>query len=155
MKINYEPIGVIHSPFKSKEDIEPERHTKPPGFDPIQGELELFSEYEEGLQDIEGFSHLIVIFAFHKSEERKLYAHPPFDHHKRGVFSTRSPNRPNAIGMTVVKLLKRRENILNVAGIDMLDETPILDIKPYTPRELKVEAKFGWLTPYVDSNLDA
>ena len=152
MKINYKSIGVIHSPFKKKEDIKRERNKKPDGFDPVQGKLEIFREFAEGLQDIDGFSHLIVIFAFHKSEEGKLYAHPPFHDKVRGVFSTRSPNRPNPVGMTVVRLLDRQENVLKVAGVDMIDETPILDIKPYTPRDLKANAKFGWLTPYLDSD---
>lgn len=149
MDISLKPIGIIHSPFKHKEDIEPGRNKRPNGFDPVQGELELFPAYTEGLQDIDGFSHLIVIFAFHKAEEGKLYARPPHDSKIRGVFATRSPNRPNPIGMTVLKLLSRQKNTLRVTGVDMVDETPILDIKPYTPRELKAEAKFGWLTPYL------
>jgi tRNA-Thr(GGU) m(6)t(6)A37 methyltransferase TsaA len=154
MDISLKPIGIIHSPFKHKEDIDPERNKRPNGFDPIQGELEIHKEFAAGLQDIDGFSHLIVIFVFHKSEAGKLCAQPPFGDRERGIFATRSPHRPNPVGMTVVKLLSRQENILRVAGVDMLDETPILDIKPYTPRELKAEAKFGWLAPYLDSNLD-
>jgi tRNA-Thr(GGU) m(6)t(6)A37 methyltransferase TsaA len=145
MNIKYKPIGIIHSPFKNKEDIKQERHRKPDGFDPIIGELEIYKDYVEGLQDIDGFSHLIVIFNFHRSEKGKLFAHPPFDNQERGVFATRSPSRPNPIGMTVVKLLARHENILKVAGIDMIDNTPILDIKPYTPRDVKTDVKFGWL----------
>ena len=111
--------------------------------------LELFKEFEEGLQDIDGFSHIILIFAFHKSESRSLYAHPPFDDKKRGVFSTRSPNRPNPIGITVLKLLGRQGHVLKVSGTDMIEGTPILDIKPYTPREQKPEARFGWLEQWI------
>lgn len=152
MAIKFKPIGIIRSPFRDKQDIEPERNTRPDGFDPIPGELEVYGEFADGLQDIDGFSHLIVIFVFHKSEEGKLCAHPPFGDRERGIFATRSPHRPNPVGMTVVKLLERHANILKVAGVDMIDKTPILDIKPYTPRDLKADAIFGWLTPYLVSS---
>jgi tRNA-Thr(GGU) m(6)t(6)A37 methyltransferase TsaA len=149
MKLIFKPIGIVHSPFKTKEDIKKSRCIDPRGFDNVQGELELSKEFEEGLQDIDGFSHIILIFAFHKSEESKLCAHPPFDDKRRGVFSTRSPNRPNPIGVTVLKLLRRQGRVLKVSGVDMIEGTPILDIKPYTPREQKPDARFGWLEQWI------
>jgi len=148
MDITFRPIGTVHSPFLKKEDIKKSRNIDPDGFKDIEGELEIFEEFSEGLQDIDGFSHIILIFAFHKSEEKKLHAHPPFDGRRRGVFSTRSPNRPNPIGFSVLRLIERRNNILHVLGVDMLEGTPILDIKPYTPRDQKTDARFGWLEKF-------
>jgi len=145
MEILFKPIGVVHSPFKNKQDIPQTKFRGPGAFDKIKGELEIFSEFKAGLKDIEGFSYLILIFNFHKSERGKLFAHPPFDNQQRGVFATRSPNRPNAIGMTIVKLLGKKDNILQVAGIDIIENTPILDIKPYITRDQKHDASFGWL----------
>lgn len=145
MEIKLKSIGVVHSPFKKKEDIEPEKYAYPRGFDSIQGELEIFKEFENGLKDIEGFSHLIVIFSFHKSEGFRLHTKPLLEDTLRGVFSTRSPHRPNRIGMTVVNVRERRGNILKVSGLDMIEGTPILDIKPYTSRDQKSSIKLGWL----------
>jgi len=145
MELKYKPIGVVHSPFKRAEDIQTRKHANADGFDPVQGELEIFKEFEDGLKDTEGFSHLIVLFAFHKSEGYRLHTKPFLDQTLRGVFSTRSPHRPNPIGLTIVKVMERRENILKVSGVDMIDGTPILDIKPYTPRDQKSSLKLGWL----------
>ena len=145
MEIKLKPIGIIHSPFKKKKDIESKKYADPKGFDSIQGELEIFKEYEDGLKDIEGFSHLIVLFAFHKSEGYRLHTKPLLDNKLRGVFSTRHPNRPNPIGMTVVNVIERKGNLLKVSGIDMIEGTPILDIKPYTSRDQKSPIKLGWL----------
>jgi len=122
------PIGVIHSPFTEKE------HT------PIQaarsqaaGQVEVFPEYVEGLQDIEGLSHIFLLYVFHCSEGYTLKVKPFLDDSLHGLFSTRYPYRPNPIGLSVVHLVARRENVLNVEGIDVLDGTPLLDIKPYVP----------------------
>ncbi len=139
MKI--EPIGIIHSPFKSKEDT------------PIQpfkskaiGKVEVFKRYQNGLQDIEDFSHLILVYRFHKSRGFKLLVIPFLDDELRGLFATRAPRRPNQIGISVVRLLKRKNNILTVKGIDALDNTPLLDIKPYVPEfAAKTKVKIGWL----------
>ena len=149
MEIIFKPIGTVHSPFQEKEDVKKFRCVDPKGFGSIQGELEIFGEFAEGLQDLDGFSHIILIFAFHKSTEKKLYAHPPYDNKRRGVFSTRSPNRPNPIGFTVLRFIKRDKNKLQVQGVDMIEGTPILDIKPYTPRDQKPEARFGWLEEWL------
>ncbi len=148
MTYTFSPIGSIHSPFKSKQDIQSNRNKRPDGYAEIKGQIEIHDPYAAGLQDIEGFSHLFVIFAFHQSEEGGLIAHPPFDHKPRGVFSTRSPHRPNAIGLTVVRFHGREGPLLHVSGLDMLDGTPVLDIKPYTPRDQKSEARFGWLEEF-------
>ncbi len=145
MDIKLRPIGLVHSPFKQKTDIQQGKYRGPEGFDSIQGELEIFPEFAPGLDSTEGFSHLIVLFAFHRSGEGKLSVLPPFETREKGVFATRSPHRPNPLGMTVLRLLQRRGNILEVAGVDMIEGTPILDIKPYTRRDRKPDARFGWL----------
>jgi len=145
MDMNLKPIGSVRSPFKQKADIQQEEYWNPEGFDDVRGELEILPEFAPGLDSTEGFSHLIVLFAFHESGEGKLHARPPCETRERGVFATRSPHRPNPLGLTVLRLLQRRGNILEVAGVDMIDGTPILDIKPYTPRDLKPDARFGWL----------
>lgn len=145
MEIKLKPIGIIHSPFKKKEDVESKKYADSRGFDSIHGELEIFKEYEEGLKDVEGFSHLVVLFAFHKSEGYKLHTKPLLGGILRGVFATRSPNRPNPIGMTVVKVLERNRNRLKVSGVDMIEGTPILDIKPFTSRDQKSPIELGWL----------
>jgi len=144
-KFNFEPIGIFHSPFKSREDIPQKKCYDPRGFEDVHGEVEVFKNFEPGLDDIDGFSHLFLVFVFHKSLEKNLYAHPPFDGKRRGIFATRSPHRPNPIGITVVKLEGREGNILKVSGLDMFEGTPVLDIKPYTPRDKKENATFGWL----------
>jgi len=145
MEFKLKPIGIVHSPFKKKEDIDSKKYADSGGFDPIHGELEIFKEFEDGLKDIEGFSHLVVLFVFHESEGYRLHTKPLLDDALRGVFSTRSPNRPNPIGMTVVKVIERKGNSLKVSGIDMVEGTPILDIKPYTSRDQKSPIKLGWL----------
>jgi tRNA-Thr(GGU) m(6)t(6)A37 methyltransferase TsaA len=151
MEIKLKPIGIAHSPFKKKEDIESKKYADSRGFDSVQGELEIFKEYEEGLKDTEGFSHLVIIFAFHKSEGYKLHTKPLLEHTLRGIFSTRSPNRPNPLGMTVVNVIERKGNRLKVSGIDMMEGTPILDIKPYTSRDQKSPIKLGWLKKRMNS----
>lgn len=139
MKIK--PIGIIHSPFKNKKET------------PIQpfkskaiGKVEVYKKYEKGLRDIEGFSHLILVYRFHKSRGFKLLVKPFLDNELRGLFATRAPRRPNQIGISVVRLLNIKNNILTVRGIDALDNTPLLDIKPYVPEfAAKTRVKVGWL----------
>jgi len=139
MKI--EPIGVIHTPFRNNEET------------PVQssrsrtlGTIEIYKEYEAGLRDIDGFSHIMVIFRFHRSRGYSLTLKPFRDDRHRGVFATRAPRRPNQLGMSIVKLLKRRRNILTVECVDMLDGTPVLDLKPYIPdRRLEHGVRIGWL----------
>lgn len=110
------------------------------------GEVEVFKEYEEGLKDIEGFSHIILLYVFHKSQGYSLLVKPFLDSAQHGVFATRHPNRPNPIGISVLRLLKRRENILQVKGIDVLDGTPLIDMKPYVSNFDQItDVKIGWL----------
>ena len=144
-EIKLRPIGVVHSPFRVREDVNPRSNFRPNGFRDVHGELEIDPAYAAGLKDIGGLSHLIVIFAFHKSGPGHLTVRPPFEKRKRGVFSTRSPHRPNPIGMTVVRLTGRRGNVLKVSWLDMLEGTPILDIKPYTSRDSKRGVRRGWM----------
>lgn len=135
------PIGVIHSPFKDKK----EAPTNPSESKAV-GKIEVFKKYKDGLYDIEGFSHLILIFKFHKSRGYRLKVKPFLDDKLRGLFATRYPRRPNQIGLTVVKLLKRRGNVLFVKGIDIIDGAPLLDIKPYVPEfGPRKNVKIGWL----------
>jgi tRNA-Thr(GGU) m(6)t(6)A37 methyltransferase TsaA len=146
MVIMLKPIGRIRSPFKTKEDIEPKKYATKQGFEKIEGELEIEDEFAPGLTDIDGFSHIFVIFGFHKSEGFKLKTIPLLDDTPRGVFATRSPHRPNPIGLTVLKVVEKKGNIIRVSGMDMIEGTPILDIKPYTPRDQKEDIRIGWLT---------
>lgn len=136
-----EPIGHVRSPYSSTREI-------PKGFGAkhdAEGVLEILPEFEPGLLDIEGFSHLFVIWAFHRSEGFELQGTPPIADRPHGVFSTRSPRRPNPIGLTVVELLSRDGAWLRVRGVDMLDGTPILDIKPYLSSIPQEKLRRGWM----------
>ena len=136
-----EPIGIIHTPFKHKNDtpVQSSRSS-------VIGRIEVFKKYEEGLCDIDGFSHIVLIFRFHKSRGYRLKLKPFLDNNLRGVFTTRAPRRPNQLGVSIVKLLKRRRNMLTVEGVDMLNGTPLLDIKPYIPTsDPKRGVRIGWL----------
>jgi tRNA-Thr(GGU) m(6)t(6)A37 methyltransferase TsaA len=135
------PIGVVRSPFEDTADI-----PKGPGAKHrAEGTLELRPELEDGLRDIEGFSHLYVIWTFHRSEGFDLLARTPLDGHAHGVFASRSPRRPNPIGLTVVELLRRDGPRLHVRGVDMLDGTPILDLKPYLSSVPAEALRRGWI----------
>ena len=144
------PIGLVRSPFKRAEDIPRERNIDPRGFDDVEGTIEIFPEYEAGLKDIDGFSHLIVIFGLHQAGPRPagsgLLVLPPLQTELRGVFATRSPHRPNPIGLTIVRLRGRSGCVLRVSGLDMVEGTPVLDIKPYTRKDRKSRIKTGWIT---------
>ncbi|PYV87578.1 MAG: tRNA (N6-threonylcarbamoyladenosine(37)-N6)-methyltransferase TrmO, partial [Acidobacteria bacterium] len=110
-----------------------------------EGALKILPEFAPGLTDIEGFSHLIVLWEFDRSEGFDLVAHPPSDNRTHGVFATRSPFRPNPIALTTVELLRREGAVLHVRGVDMLDGTPILDIKPYLSSIPEEKLRRGWL----------
>lgn len=139
--IELKPIGVAHSPYKTPEETPCQGR----GLIPIS-EIEIFSEYEEGLKDIEGFSHLIILYCFHQCETRSLHFTMPQDRTPHGIFTTRLPNRPNPLGLSVVTLVKRKGNVLRVREMDVSDNTPILDIKPYVPGiDERRDVKIGWL----------
>lgn len=135
------PVGFVRSPYFSTAQV-------PKGFGAqheAEGTIEILPEYELGLTDIEGFSHLYVIWVFDRSEACELLGTPPTDTTPHGVFATRSPRRPNPIGLTVVRLIGRNGPNLQVAGLDMLDGTPILDIKPYLSSIPEANLRRGWL----------
>lgn len=134
-------IGSVRSPYKETREI-----PKGPGAKhDAEGVLEILPEFEAGLTDIEGFSHLFVMWVFDRSEGFELLGTPPIDDRPHGVFATRSPRRPNPIGLTVVELLRREGTRLYVRGVDMLDGTPILDIKPYLSSVAPEGLRRGWL----------
>jgi tRNA-Thr(GGU) m(6)t(6)A37 methyltransferase TsaA len=139
--LTVKPIGRVRSPYQESKEIPKGLGTK----HNAEGVLELDPEFEVGLTDIEGFSHLFVIWAFHRSDGFELLGTPPFDDRPHGVFATRSPRRPNPIGLTVVELLSREGSQLRVRGVDMLDDTPILDIKPYLSSVPAEELRRGWI----------
>jgi tRNA (adenine37-N6)-methyltransferase len=135
------PIGFVSTPYKQTGDV-------PKGLGAIHdadGVITILPDYELGLTDIEGFSHLFVIWEFDRSQPFELLGTPPSDNRKHGVFATRSPRRPNPIGLTVVELLRRDKADLHVRGVDMLDGTPILDIKPYLSTVAATSLRRGWL----------
>ncbi len=126
----FRTIGVVHSPFAEPADIPRDWNCRRGAFDGIAGELEIFPEHAEGLDKLEPGASLIVLFVFHKAGYSHLTVTPPGETEPRGVFASRSPHRPNPIGMTVVRLSAREGNVLKVTGLDMIEGTPILDIKP-------------------------
>ena len=141
MKIELKQIGIIHSPFKTKEET------------PIQpfksesiGRVEVFKDFEEGLEGIEQFSHVILVYYFHKIKDEQLKVKPYLQNKIHGVYATRHPHRPNHLGISVVDLVKREKNVLIVKHIDMLDGSPLIDIKPYVSAFDKREnVRNGWL----------
>ena len=145
--VSYKPIGVIHTPFKEAVGI-PRQAV---GARDVKGRVEVFEEYCEGLSDIEGFSHIVLVFHLHMVRGARLKAHPPWDGREHGVFATRSPYRPNAIGVSVVCLDGVDGNILEISGVDMADGSPVLDIKPYVPELNPSEGvRIGWLSGNVE-----
>ena len=140
--IVYQPIGIVHSPFKGIENV-PIQPTAAAG---IRGMVELFADFAAGLKDLEGFSHIILLYHFHRVTQIRLSVIPFLDREPRGVFATRAPSRPNPIGLSIVRLLYVEGNVLHIENVDILDGTPLLDIKPYVPAfdHHKVE-RFGWL----------
>ena len=136
-----QPIGYVKSPYRDAQEVPRGLGTQ----HSAEGVLEIKPEFELGLTDIEGFSHLFVIWAFDRSEGFELVGMPPSDNRPHGVFATRSPKGPNPIGLTVVELLRREGSRLHVRGVDMLDRTPILDIKPYLSNVSPEHLRRGWL----------
>ena len=141
MEITYRSIGVIRTPYTRMEDTPIQGCFAPRGC----GRIELFPEYTAGLQNIAGFSHLILLYHFHQAHGFRLLTKPFLDKEEKGIFSIRHFARPNSIGFSVVKLLKVDGNVLEIGELDMLDGTPLLDIKPYVPQfDIKEDVKDGW-----------
>jgi len=137
----FRPIGYVRSSYTDTRQVPKglgATHT-------MEGCLDVLPEFERGLQDIEGYSHLMILWVFHKAESCELVGKAPTDDRPHGVFSTRSPRRPNPIGLTVVELVQREGSSLRLRGIDMLDGTPVLDIKPYTSSIPMEKLRRGWL----------
>lgn len=138
----FQPIGLIHSPFTRADQtpIQPCRSS-------AVGQVHLFPEFEPGLRDLDGFSQIILLYFFHQAEPGyELMVQPLLDQEPRGLFATRFPRRPNPIGLSVVRLIRREDRVLHVDGIDVLDGTPLLDIKPYVPPfDAFPDATMGWL----------
>lgn len=142
MKIEYQPIGVIHSPFKKIEGMP----IQPAGAAGVMGTIEVFETYRTGLKDLDGFSHILLLYHFHRVQGFSLYVVPFMDSKARGLFSTRAPRRPNPIGLSVVRLHGIEEGVLHIENVDVLDGTPLLDIKPYVPEfDPRGEVRTGWL----------
>ncbi|NQT68151.1 MAG: tRNA (N6-threonylcarbamoyladenosine(37)-N6)-methyltransferase TrmO [Desulfobacteraceae bacterium] len=140
--ITYRPIGNIRTPFKKQEGMP----IQPSGAKGVRGTIKLNKDYIGGQKDLEGFSHIILIYHFHLSQGYSMHVTPFLDDQPRGVFATRAPRRPNAVGLSVVKLNGVEEDILEIENVDMIDGTPLLDIKPYVPEfDAQTEVKTGWL----------
>lgn len=148
MELVLKPLGIIHSPFKTVENMP----IQPLAGREYEAQIEIYSEFLEGLADLEGFSHIYIIFHLNKVENYRLKVVPFLDTVERGVFSTRSPARPNPLGLSLVELISVNGNILDIRGVDMLDGSPVIDIKPYVPdfdRHNKVRR--GWLEGKTES----
>lgn len=145
--IVFHPIGLIHTPFKQPEGMP----IQPSGARETAGRVVVEAVFADGLDDLEGFSHIILIYLFHRSKGFDLKVTPFLDKQPRGLFATRAPRRPNPIGLSVVRLIRREGNQLHVDHIDVLDGTPLLDIKPFVPGfDAPSEATIGWLQGKID-----
>ena len=139
LKMKLTSIGTIHSAYKDRKECPPQ------GREEICW-IEVFEEYKEGLKDVDGFSHLILLYWLDSTKDYSLLVKTPWDSVPHGVFATRSPNRPNALGFSVVELIERNENRLKVKGLDALEGTPLIDIKPYLPEiDSKTNVRVGWV----------
>jgi len=141
MVVVFDPVGVIHTPYKKPAEMPFQGALAPE----TEGRVVVYPRFSEGLKDIEGFSHLILIYYFHMVDNYTLISRPYNNNKPRGIFSIRGPRRPNPIGMTVVRLKRREDSVLYISGVDMVDNTPLLDIKPYFPDIDSHEAEHtGW-----------
>ena len=142
MRIEYQSIGVVHSPFATIEGM-PIQPSRARG---TRGTVEVSPDYEAALKDLDGFSHIILLYHFHKVEGHQLKVVPFLDVKERGLFATRAPRRPNPIGLSVVRLERIQGNQLSILDVDVLDGTPLLDIKPYVPEfDERKDVRIGWL----------
>lgn len=142
-KITYRQIGVIHSPFSDVKAMP----IQPVGAKGIKGSVVVNPEFEQGLSDLDGFSHIILLYHFHLSKGYSLRVVPFLDHEERGVFATRAPRRPNPVGLSIVHLLSVENNVLSIEDVDVVDGTPLIDIKPFVPFfDHREGASSGWVT---------
>jgi len=140
--MNLTPIGTLHTPFRQIADMP----VQPSGARGVAGSIELDASLAEGLRDLDGFSHLIVLYHFHKVTRVDLTVTPFLDPHPRGVFATRAPTRPNPVGLSILTIKAIHGNLIEVEDVDMLDGTPVLDIKPYVPEfDQRSDVRTGWL----------
>ena len=138
----FTPIGTIHTQFETTDGVP----IQPAAGRGIRGTVEVLPEFADGLKDLDGFSHIILLYHFHRSEGYRLHVTPFLDTEKRGLFATRAPKRPNGIGLSIVRLVSVGGNVLTIEDVDMLDGTPLLDIKPYVPVfDKRTEVRTGWL----------
>ena len=141
-EIRYKSIGIIHTPFKEAKGTP----IQPTASVDNEGKVEIFPEFSDGLQDLENFSHIFLIYHFHLSKKASLKLKPFMDDNEHGIFAIRAPSRPNPIGISVVRLSKIENNILYIKDVDIIDGTPLLDIKPYVPEfDIRKVTKNGWL----------
>ncbi|NPU85185.1 MAG: tRNA (N6-threonylcarbamoyladenosine(37)-N6)-methyltransferase TrmO [Syntrophaceae bacterium] len=147
----FRPIGIIHSPFSNPADMP----IQPTGAKGVPGRAIIESAYRDGLKDLEGFSHIHLLYAFHLSEGYALHVKPFLDDRLRGVFATRAPRRPNAIGLSVVRLVRVEGNVLHIEDVDVIDGTPLLDVKPYVPAfDVRPAERTGWLASRAEGAAD-
>jgi len=147
-EIIYKPIGIIHSPFRDIVDMP----IQTSGAFGIAGTAELFESFQEGLKDLDGFSHIMLLYHFHKVIRHQLLVTPFLDSEPRGVFATRAPKRPNPLGLSVVELVRMEDNILHIQNVDILDGTPLLDIKPYVSEfDHHTVQRIGWLEKFKEN----
>ena len=145
-QISYTPIGIIHSPFNESDGMP----IQPSGAQGIKGHILINKDFVEGLDDLDGFSHIYLLYHLHLSNSYNLKVAPFLDDQRRGIFSTRAPKRPNPIGLSVVKLNKIVMNRLESENVDIIDRTPLLDIKPYIPDMDEVDySRIGWLSKHI------
>lgn len=145
--VTYTPIGIVHSPF-TEPDGTPIQAAAAEG---VTGRIELLPEFVDGLQDLEGFSHVVLLYHCHQAGAPQLQVTPFLDHQTRGVFATRAPSRPNPIGVSVVRLVEIDGSTIQIRDLDVLDGTPLLDIKPYVPEfDVRQPARTGWLEGHAD-----
>jgi tRNA-Thr(GGU) m(6)t(6)A37 methyltransferase TsaA len=150
-EVIYKPIGIIRSPYK-----DPSKTPKyPQAVRNVRGSIEILPELVEGLKDLEGFSHIVLIYHMHLAKSFSPIVKAYLDGKEHGVFSTRSPSRPNAIGLSVVKLVEVVGNTLIIEDLDIIDGTPLLDIKPYTPEFIDLSSiKIGWIENHKEKFYD-
>ena len=141
-KIIFEPIGVIHSPFDSAKGMP----IQPVGGETFEGHIEIFERFADGLKDLDGFSHIFLIYHFHNSNGYSLHTKPFLEDTPRGVFATRAPRRPNPVGLSVVRLKSIQGNLIFIRDIDIMDGTPLIDIKPFVSDiDNRIDTSRGWM----------